>query len=149
MEVITESEFNDANDVASTLCDSFDRIKSNSLVKIIVDRFLSDAFGDFRQRLIQLFVADLLKRYKSLGYDLSYLYSNLYLREGAPLFIVENTLVTNTHITYEGFVYDSNYKPVINSLDRFHKSIQETWIQQDDDFFYIDRILEYLNLNNI
>lgn len=135
----TETYFNKVFDVASPLCDFYDKILQNSRIVLTIDGILSDEVGDSKAKVRSLFLADLVKCYSKLGHNAT----NLLSREGLALSIVEaHTLSTlQVKITYAA-IQLAQYKDLIKSLNKLNNVTDIFLKGKAEDFFYLNEVFK-------
>ena len=135
----TETYFNKALDVATPLCNFYDKILQNRRIVLVIDGIISDEVGDSKTKVRSLFLADLVKCYNKLGHNAS----NLFSREGLALSIVEAHTLSKSQVNISYMAIQlAQYKDLIDSLNRLNKATDIFHKGKSEDFFYLNEVFK-------
>ena len=134
----TETYYNKAVDVATPLCNFYDKVSMNRKIMQTIDGALTDQIGDSKEKLRFLFLSDLVKCYNQLGHDAS----NLLTLEGLPMTIIEGHTLSSTAITYFTIQLEQ-YKRVVESLNKVNRTVKDDFLKNKaEDFFYMNEVFK-------
>ena len=141
----TEAFFNKANAVAQPLCKFYDELQGNRLIVLAIDGVISDAVGDAKSKVRNLFLSDLIKCFEHLGHDAT----NLQTREGLPMAIVEAHTISDVQTTFNT-IQKEQYQKVVESLNKVNKSAKEAFLKdRSEDFFFMNEVFKACGVNEL
>ena len=143
---ITETYYNKVEDIATSLCNFYERLLQNRMLMLTIDEAITDKIGDAKAKLSYLFLADLIKCYNHLGHTAS----NLFAKEGLPMFLVENHIISDFKITYDFILSNGKCKELIEKLSDYNKVIMNEFLKnKSEDFFYLNEVFKECNSEDL
>lgn len=141
----TEAFFNKANTVAQPLCKFYDELQRNRQIVLVIDDVISDAVGDAKSKVRNLFLSDLIKCFEHLGHNAE----NLLTREGLPMAIVETHAISGVQTTFDT-IQKEQYQKVVESLRKVNKSAREVFLKdRPEDFFFMNEVFKTCGVNEL
>lgn len=122
-------------------------IENDDSIMMAVDGCLPPEYGEKWKKLLLLFLSDMMKNYRKMGYD----YSDLKNREGLAMVLMTCLLSAKKEYTKElGFEELNLLNDMTASVQKIFNSVKNAFDNYpDDDFFFISNVLTHCRRNDL